>query len=150
METLHNSPFPIRPSTLFISFVLHILFSSSHYMQIKWRWKCDINDNRHWNETVREWELFKLKCDVKIAMEKARMREMWHENYWENSHCLSTWLFTRLSQLSFLDTIKYLQFAFIVELIVKWKFLISEAWFCCRMGFGKSFFFDVSAFLELN
>lgn len=58
----------------------------------------------------------KLKCDAEIEES-----EMWHENYWEKSHCLAS-LFTRL----FSFAIKYLQLAFIVELIAKWKFQISK------------------------
>lgn len=48
-----------------------------------------------------EWE---PECDAEIAVERA----MWRENYWENSHCLVSYLHD-----SFLVAIKYLQFGFI-------------------------------------
>jgi hypothetical protein len=119
VETLHNALTLSIP--LFVSFVLCILFSSSHYMQIKWRWKCDINDNRHWNETMVEWET-EMRC--KNCDSEENEKEMWHENYWENSHCLPIAIYTTTTTSTL--AIKYLQFTFIVELIVKWEFHTSS------------------------
>lgn len=103
VETLHIKTHSLlrRPT----SFVLACILRRPNCMQIKWRWKCDINDNRHWNETKGWEDCSRVEADVSVAIRDVEIIGKSLIVYLHDARC----------------AIKHLQSFYCRKLIVKWK-----------------------------
>lgn len=106
-EWKHYTLNQLTPSST--SFVMRCILRRPNHlqtvcMQIKWRRKCDINDNRHWNETTTmmvEWET-EMRC---------KCCDTRRDVTWKLLGKVALSIYTTLARRA----IKYLQLVFIVE-----------------------------------